>query len=589
MANQAQRRGFGVRTQSLACRLTFAAMVGLAAALGQNPSTPEITSHETEPSFRFEVQRNLVLVRVVVRDSRGQPVGTLRKEDFLLFDGGKRQTISQFTLEGPEAKPEASKTAATPEQAGDEADAKLLASTARRFVALYYDDVHTRFEDVVRTRDAAERYLASSLQPSDRVGVFTSSGQVVQDFTDNRDKLREALARLRPRPVVPRETDPCPDISAYQAHLMVDQNDPFAIEMATQNVIECLCHGDARHCPGPQQYAMAAATRVLSSDETQSEYSLRGLEALVRLIAVSPGQRNIVLISPGFYSESLHYHIGEIIERALHAGVIVNALDSQGLVALVPGGDATVRGSLPIGRADLLALKVNYDTTSLQADQDVMAQFAADTGGVFFHNNNDYDAGFRKVVAAPGVYYLLAFSPDNLKFDGKFHKIRVQLASARGLNLQARRGYYAPKKALDPQQRAEEDIKEAAFSQETLEEVPLGIRTQFFKISEAEAELSVLAHLDLHALRFRKDAERNLEDLTFVSVVFDRDGNFVDGKEEHVALKLRGTTLEKLMQTGITIKTDFKVKPGTYVVREVVRDGEEGHISGVSRPVEIPF
>jgi hypothetical protein len=56
-----------------------------------------------------------------------------------------------------------------------------------------------------------------------------------------------------------------------------------------------------------------------------------------------------------------------------------------------------------------------------------------------------------------------------------------------------------------------------------------------------------------------------------------------------VALKLRGTTLEKLMQTGITIKTDFKVKPGTYVVREVVRDGEEGHISGVSRPVEIPF
>jgi hypothetical protein len=218
-----------------------------------------------------------------------------------------------------------------------------------------------------------------------------------------------------------------------------------------------------------------------------------------------------------------------------------------------------------------------------------MAQFAADTGGVFFRNSNDYDAGFRNVAAAPGVYYLLAFSPDKLKFDGRFHKITVQLASARGLSLQARRGYYAPKKALDPQQRAEADIKEAAFSRETLEELPLEIHTQFFKVSEAEADLSVLAHLDLRTLRFRKAADRNLEDLTFVSVVFDRDGNFVDGKEKHLALKLRDPMLEKLMRSGITIKTDFKVKPGTYVVREVVRDGEEGHISGVSRPVEIPF
>jgi hypothetical protein len=37
------------------------------------------------------------------------------------------------------------------------------------------------------------------------------------------------------------------------------------------------------------------------------------------------------------------------------------------------------------------------------------------------------------------------------------------------------------------------------------------------------------------------------------------------------------------------MRTNFDVKPGTYLVREVVRDSESGEISGLNRTVEIPY
>lgn len=554
----------------------------------QNASAPEISTRQ-EPVFTLHTERNLVLVRVVVRDNKGQAVGSLHKQDFRLFDNGKPQAIAQFAVEGREAKQAPGNPPAAAASQENAAQARLEAARAQRFIALYYDDVHTVFEDVVRTRDAAEHFLASSVQPGDRVGVFTSSGQVVQDFTDNRDKLAQALLRLRPRPVVPVELDPCPDITAYTAHLMVDQNDPSAIEYATWSVIECECGGNPASCPNPQGTAMAAATRILQQDEMRSGYSLRGLEALIRRMALSPGQRGIVMISPGFFDENLHSVVDQVIDRALRAGVVISALDSQGLVALVPGGDAAHKADFLAGRPDLMSLRYQYQRVELSANSDVMAQLAGDTGGVFFHNSNDYDGGFRKVAATPSVYYVLAFSPENLKYDGRFHKLKVELVEVRGLSLQARRGYYAPHKALDPQQQADDDIEQAVLSEQTLAELPLDVHTQFFKTSDTAANLSVLAHLDLHALRFRKDAERSADDVTFVTVVFDRDGNYVDGQKRVVALRLRDATLAKLLASGITVKASFKVKLGDYMVREVVRDAEGGRLSGLSKAVEIPF
>src|SRR5579863_9898017 len=66
-----------------------------APAAGAN--APEITSQETPVTFSSKV--NLVQVPVVVRDAHGQVVGNLKKEDFQLFDKGKLQLITKFSIE----------------------------------------------------------------------------------------------------------------------------------------------------------------------------------------------------------------------------------------------------------------------------------------------------------------------------------------------------------------------------------------------------------------------------------------------------------------------------------------------------------
>src|SRR5262249_23644889 len=155
------------------------------------------------------------------------------------------------------------------------------------------------------------------------------------------------------------------------------------------------------------------------------------------------------------------------------------------------------------------------------AQSEVLQDFAAGTGGTYFHNRNDLDVGLRDSIAAPAITYLLGFSPQNLKLNGSFHTIKVSLTNKSKYNLQARRGYYAPRTMKTPEETAKEEIQEAVFSQEEIRDLPLDLQTQFFRKEGAEVRLSVLAHVDLKALRFRKIEGRNHDDVTLATVIFD--------------------------------------------------------------------
>jgi VWFA-related protein len=558
------------------------------AAAPQKPESPEVRSEETAPSFSLKAERREVLVRVVVRDAGGQLVGNLTKNDFRLYDDGKPQVVTVFSVEGRSAGAAGSAgTQAAPNPEPEPAES--AAATAQRYVALYFDDLVLAFEDMVRTRDAAERYLQSSLQPTDRAGIFTSSGIGFLDMTDDRAKLHEALAKLRPRPKTMRPQQDCPPLSPYEGYLIMELHDQEEIEIATQKVIQCACGGDPTHCLGPQQQAETAAARVWLDNEEQSRQSLRVLANLVRRLGTLPGQRNILWISPGFLAITLQPELGELTERALRSRVVINALDARGLWVLVPGGDASEPGpGLSLGPA-MSGRLANIEMTAQQRNDDVMAVVARDTGGVFFHNSNDYDGGFRRAGALPEFSYLLAFSPQNLKYNGKYHKLRVELVGSHNYSVQARQGYYAPVREADASQRAREEIEQAVFSQEELHELPVEVHTQFFKPTELNARLSVTARVDLRGMRFRKEGDRNLDDLKLVFAIFDRDGKLVVATQKNLALRLRDATLNQYLRTGIGIKTSFDVNAGTYLLRVVVHEAESAQFSALSRTVEIPY
>ena len=90
------------RSAALLLSLSFlvAGIFNVAQAIaGQASGEKEIATQDVQSTFKLQVQRNMVLVRVVVRDSNGRPVPNLRKEDFRLWDSGKRQEIDQFSVE----------------------------------------------------------------------------------------------------------------------------------------------------------------------------------------------------------------------------------------------------------------------------------------------------------------------------------------------------------------------------------------------------------------------------------------------------------------------------------------------------------
>ena len=569
---------------------------GVPAAAGQGSGEQEIATQDVQSPFKVQVQRNMVVVRAIVRDSNGRPVPRLRKEDFRLLDNGKPQEIDQFALESSSrtsavARPAPGKE--SDEEAASEAGAAN--ATARNFQALYFDDLQMTFEDIAHARDAADRYLATTLTAADRAGIFTSSGQGNLDFTDDRSKLHEALFKLRPRPNISTDTNSCPDIGDYQAYLIVQQRDPFATEIATQEVIQCNCEvtgnsGMQQACSSQAANMVEAeAMRVWNDWETQSEAVLRGLEQVIRRTALLPGQHSVIFLSPGLLLYNLESQIAEIADRALRSSVVVSALDPRGLYVIIPGGDASRRTTLIASRPDLMGRKQQIIDAGFSLAEEVLSDLAGDTGGQFFHNSNDLDTGFRQVGTLSDVYYVLAFSPRNLKFDGRFHRLKVSLVNPAGFTIQARRGYFAPKASVDVATKAKEEIEQAVYSQDELKELPINVHTQFYKVNEAEARLAVLTHLDLSSVRFRKEQDRHLNKLTFLTVLFDRDGKYVVGKEKVVEFRLRDATLARLNQTGITLKMEFDLKPGTYLVRQIVRDSEAGQLSGLNRTVEIPY
>jgi len=265
----------------------------------------------------------------------------------------------------------------------------------------------------------------------------------------------------------------------------------------------------------------------------------------------------------------------------------LRALDARGLYTVDPIGDVSRPAPVPSNSA-AMALDLSYRIQGEERQSDVLLDLSNGTGGFYFHNNNDLDKGFRSTASVPEVSYLLAFSPEAMKFNGQFHSIKVTLAKKGSYTIQARRGFFAPKHGQSPEELAKQDIEEAVFSQEEQQGVPVELQLQYYKSDAMNAKLSVLTHVNISQLRFEKAGGRNLDQLAVVAALFDRNGNFIAGNQKNVDLRLKDATLERLTQTGMTVKIGFDVKPGGYIVRLVVRDSKAANLAAKNGVIEIP-
>lgn len=545
----------------------------------------EVEQRESKATFNSHV--NLVVIPVVVRDRKGRAIGNLTKDDFQLSDKGRPQTITRFTVEkaGERATIDAVQLEATAPK-DESTDPSVV---PRRFVGYLFDDLHVNIGDLQQLRAATIKHLNDTLKPTDRAAIYTTSGVGMLDFTGDREEIVRAIDAIVPRSRLSGMD--CPPVTFFMADRIVN-NDHTMLALVTSlanqcaNLITPVGPGGSGSGPPPpspgQAMAQAAAARVEAMGESQVQQTLSVLKDIVRRMSMSPGQRSLVLVSPGFLiTHNYRQDEMELLDRAIRANVTISTLNARGLFQ----PDAVVEfGPQAITYAKVLEQPLR-DSSS--AEEDALAEIAEGTGGTYFHNNNDYVEGLKETAAVPEFIYLLGFSPQNLRYDGSFHGVKVVLKS-KDLTMQARRGYFAPKHAASEEEQALQEIREAVFSREEVQEFGVGLQTQFFKPTDDTAKLSVLAHVDLKGLRFRNEQGANHDTLTVVSGLFDRNGNPLMATQKNVAMHLKAETFDARLAAGINVRISFDVKPGRYLLRLVVRDSEGQMMSARNGIVDIP-
>ena len=375
---------------------------------------------------------------VLVRDAQGRAVGDLKKEDFQIFDNNKPQAITGFTIQQRarlESNPQ------TPQPSPVPGVTPGPAVAPERFIVFLFDDLHLGPGDLSQVQKASTKILAGSLADSDTAAVVSISGQINSGLTRDRAVLRDAIMKLHSQNLYGVAGGECPNLDYYHSNLIENEHNAAAIEIAISETLSCDPGLPTRDAA--ERIAESAAMRIVAIGEQDVRVTLSALHEFVRRMTALPGNRTLILVSPGFLilTPEARSEESQIMDMAAQSNVTVSALDARGLYTTEIDASEMIKGA-----GQTSQLKSEYRRGSMSRSEDVMAELADGSGGTYFHNSNDLEGGFKRLTAAPEYLYLLEFSVKNVKQDGTYHRLKVKVAGD-GLHLQARRGYFVPKAA----------------------------------------------------------------------------------------------------------------------------------------------
>ena len=303
------------------------------------------------PATTIAVQTDLVELGATVRDRKGTPAGGFHASDFRLLDNNIPQTITFFSEERAESAA-AVAAPAGPGAGSDTAPGGNAPAPPPRYLALFFDDMHSSMTGFKRSKEAAEKLVGNGLRAGDRVGIFTGSGEVRLDFTSDTKTLLATVANVKwhPEPTALRGFGVCPTLSAYQAYVIARHLDVAAKQIATEEILACE--------PGTptwvaEQEAQSAGEIAWEHLRLEPSRLLDVLIQVARHLSTESGARILLMVSPGFLTDGMEQQMAKLVDTCLRSGIVMDALDNEGCSQAGPNRRnrwGSFRGRAPVGQ-----------------------------------------------------------------------------------------------------------------------------------------------------------------------------------------------------------------------------------------------
>lgn len=546
---------------------------------------------QTVPSTAFPTGVEVVSVDVVVLDRDGRPIEGLQAGDFTVIEDGRPQTVTSFEAislgESPQA-PGRRERVSTNARAPEWAD---------RWFVVVFDDANLTPRATARAQKAVSDFVRTGLQPGDQVMVAPTSGGAW--WTGRVPENTEDILAFVKRLTGTRRVDNTPGrIWDYEALVIADDRDPRILGQVARRYFENNLIPEAypqdREISRELQVSpglaliRAKAREVYTDAQARLRASLGVLERVADSLADLRGRKTLLLVSEGFVMDGSQPEFRELIQAARRANAAVHFVDAR------EAGGAIGQAGMPGGNAEFGRDVEERDGTTLLALSALEAggarSVALDTGGSITAASNLGQA-MGKIARESRAYYMLGYSPTNARRDGKYRKIEVKLARP-GVDVRARRGYYAPsdkpgpapsERELPPPVRAGLDAPTPAGS------LPLRLVSHVFG-PQAGGKLQVLllAEADVRPLKVTARQGRYQAALDTYVVIHGRDNGALERNETRLDLDVPAEAWGQVAGAGVPIRREFSLAPGFYQARLLVRDQASGLLGTVRHEFEVP-
>lgn len=529
---------------------------GPTAAPPKTPASAE--GAQVTPLFRSNT--HLVQLNVIAR-AHGQAVTDLKKENFHLFDNGKEQKISVFSVESSGKLP--SSPVKLPPNVYTN---KLIAKpgTPQSVTVILLDTFNTKMEDQMFARQQVVKFLLT-IKPEDRVALYVLGNglKVLHDYTTDSTDLLRALNQFG-------DGKQLPDMS---------QNQPMSLGTDMINLNQWMMGGGSG---AEQDFYMV--NRV--------QNTLRTIEFIANHLSKLPGRKNLIWVSGGFpltmgfddietFNDPSREHrtfneeITRTVKAVNDANVAIYPVDARGLVA-------DGRFSAANQKVDL-APKLSMGP--IVENQQTMSEIASRTGGKAYYNTNDLKHAIRDAIDDASTTYTLGFYPDDEKYDGKFHTFKVKVEGRGGMDVRYRKGYFDFQDKPADEKVRQAEIRDAVWS--PLDSSALGVVVQTRRTDKpAPNSMEMIVYVDPTGIGLTPKGDRMSGKIDVFFVQKNDRGREFNGKDDGIDLNLSKANYETMMHNGFSYHQVVPLVAQATQLRIIVRDNASGTIGSVTIPLK---